>query len=462
MKTVLLQFGSLWDRLINVHYLDLHSEPERVRLRMLNIISLISWGFTWTYAFLHVLMQQYYPSFVTFSLGVVYLFIIFLNHYRHTLYSKVIHTINSNIGIYAFSQFLGLESGVHLYVLLAPLFVLSLFSITEIGWITFCIGIYVMNYFIMMYFPESPFFPRMEHSEMVIKSFYHMNIIFSLIMTTSITAFVLVLNNRYIHEMLNKNEILTLNETKLKEEITKRIESEESLRKLFEELSQSYKNLEQFSYVVSHNIRAPLTNILGYASLYDRTQVDSDSNNQVVDAIEKSANILDEILTDLNRILKARDRVIEQREPIVLTDIIETCKRGLKFEIEQHEVELMEDYSVDFTIHTSKSVLRSILQNLISNSIKYRHPERVARIVIAAHVENNTQVISVSDNGIGIDLIKYHDRIFKLYNRFHREVQGKGIGLYLVKTHTESLGGQIEVQSTPNVGTQFIIHLPRS
>jgi anti-sigma regulatory factor (Ser/Thr protein kinase) len=105
-------------------------------------------------------------------------------------------------------------------------------------------------------------------------------------------------------------------------------------------------------------------------------------------------------------------------------------------------------------------MIQSILYNLLSNAIKYRSPERGLEITVTTHHKGNETILKVRDNGLGIDLASHQRNVFKLYRRFHTHVTGKGLGLYLVKTQMDALGGTIEVQSELNVGTTFITTFP--
>ena len=107
-----------------------------------------------------------------------------------------------------------------------------------------------------------------------------------------------------------------------------------------------------------------------------------------------------------------------------------------------------------------KSYLYSIFQNLIVNSIKYRRSETSPVISIKSEVKNGKAIISFEDNGKGIDLEKYGPQLFGLYKRFDFTVEGKGMGLFMVKMQVENLGGTITVESEPDKGTRFLIELP--
>ena len=108
-------------------------------------------------------------------------------------------------------------------------------------------------------------------------------------------------------------------------------------------------------------------------------------------------------------------------------------------------------------INTIKSYIQSIFYNLITNSIKYRKPFGGSLIEIVSHIADGKLIITFKDNGSGVDLTKKGDQIFGLYKRFHANTEGKGMGLYMVKTQVETLGGTIAVESEVNVGTTFII-----
>lgn len=123
----------------------------------------------------------------------------------------------------------------------------------------------------------------------------------------------------------------------------------------------------------------------------------------------------------------------------------------------QHNKNLEQFASIVIPI---KSYIHSIFYNLISNSIKYRKPGKIAAIEVKTVLIAGKILISFKDNGVGIDLTKNGNKIFGLYKRFHHEVEGKGLGLFMVKTQVEALGGNIRVNSKPGEGAEFIVELP--
>ena len=108
-------------------------------------------------------------------------------------------------------------------------------------------------------------------------------------------------------------------------------------------------------------------------------------------------------------------------------------------------------------MYTIRPFINSILYNLIGNSIKFRARGRQPIIEISSQMDGERAKISVKDNGIGMDVDKYKDEIFRMYKRFNEHTEGKGLGLYLVKLQTDAIAGEISVKSNVNEGTEFVI-----
>lgn len=130
----------------------------------------------------------------------------------------------------------------------------------------------------------------------------------------------------------------------------------------------------------------------------------------------------------------------------------------LKKEIESCEAIIETDFSGGEILFSVKPMVSSILYNLVSNAIKYRDAARQPVVKISSHQHNEFLRIDVRDNGLGIDTVKFKEKLFGMYKRFHSHTEGKGLGLYLVKLQAESLGGKIEVSSEPGSGTTFSVY----
>ncbi len=242
------------------------------------------------------------------------------------------------------------------------------------------------------------------------------------------------------------------------QDITELKHQEAERRKLIADLMQQNKDLQQFSYIISHNLRAPVANIVGLGKMYRAGKAD-ERNEQIVRNMQESAEDIDSVIKDLSNILTLRSGIGAEKESVDVQEIFSTVIKTLHPQIEEVNAKISSDFVNVPKVFTIKSYLHSILYNLISNALKYRSPERTLEINVAAGKRINYACISVQDNGLGFDTDKYRDKIFGLYRRFHPQIEGKGIGLYLVKVQAETLGGWVEVESEPGKGTKFTVFL---
>jgi PAS domain S-box-containing protein len=247
-------------------------------------------------------------------------------------------------------------------------------------------------------------------------------------------------------------------------DISKRVAAEKDIQNLnarlqatIERLQARNNDLQQFSYVVSHNLRNPIARILGLASIFGD---DINENKVVVEKIAEATAQLDDTVKDISTIVSARN-VTEKYEYISFSDEWKNVRNTLKDEIDQSKAVISVDFSEAPGITSARSYINNMLYNLVSNAIKFRTPGVPAVISVKTKIHKHGICIIVEDNGIGIDLAKNGTKIFGLYKRFGPEsIPGKGIGLCLTKNQVESLHGKIEVTSTPGKGSTFTIYLP--
>jgi signal transduction histidine kinase len=230
------------------------------------------------------------------------------------------------------------------------------------------------------------------------------------------------------------------------------------LRKTNEELVKHNNELLQFSYTVSHNLRGPVARLLGLTFLMD-TEKDLAHARQCANLIGKTAGELDIIIKDLSKILELR------REPQYLRDLVvfsEEWERSVS--LLHDSMNGNEEITADFNnlpeIVTVRAMVQSVFYNLISNALKFRSPDRRLRICASSGLIDDKAIIVVSDNGLGLDTALYKDKLFRLYTRFHSHVEGRGLGLYLMKTQLEVVRGSISVESKPGEGATFQISIP--
>ncbi|PKL77990.1 MAG: hypothetical protein CVV27_04175 [Candidatus Melainabacteria bacterium HGW-Melainabacteria-1] len=235
-------------------------------------------------------------------------------------------------------------------------------------------------------------------------------------------------------------------------------DSEETLRRLNQELLRQNRDLEQFSYITSHNLRAPVANILGLSQLLEEEEVSAEFQHSALQGIQLAAQNLDRVIQDLNRILSQRQHILEDREDVQVQGLIDMVMANLSMLAAETRPEFSVTLGVE-SLFSVRSYLESIVQNLLSNAMKYRDPERALRIEILTERQGETVRLQIRDNGLGMNLPQIRGRLFQLYKRFHPHIEGQGLGLYLVKTQIEALGGRVDVESEPGLGTTFTLEL---
>ena len=220
-------------------------------------------------------------------------------------------------------------------------------------------------------------------------------------------------------------------------------------------------DLQQFTYIVAHNLRAPLANALGLVDLLDQEQAGSPEFEHTRTYLRTSLRQLDQVLLDINAILAVRDKVeVAAPEAVPLADVVEQVRHSLQAALDECGGTLHIAVPAGFHVRGNRAYLYSIFFNLLSNAIKYRDARRPLRVELTATAEaGRGPVLVVADNGVGIDLARAGTDVFRLYKRFHPQHPGRGVGLYLTKTHVESMGGRIAVSSRVGEGTQFTITL---
>ncbi len=242
-------------------------------------------------------------------------------------------------------------------------------------------------------------------------------------------------------------------------DITEKKKSEIEREKITADLIKRNKDLEQFTYIISHNLRSPLTNILGLSSLLNELAPNDVDCMELIKGITISANRLDGVISDLNQILQV-SHLNEKNETVSLPGLMADIKQSIYYLFEKENVSMLYNFEAVNSMFTLKSYLHSIFYNLILNSIKYRLPGVAPLITITSSIADCKIRITYKDNGRGIDTEKNKKDLFGLYKRFDTSVEGKGMGLFMIKMQVESLGGNIRLRSQLNKGVKFDLEFP--
>ncbi|GAC1311208.1 MAG: PAS domain-containing sensor histidine kinase [Mucilaginibacter sp.] len=249
-----------------------------------------------------------------------------------------------------------------------------------------------------------------------------------------------------------------ITDQRLQEEKLKSMNDERE--KVIADLIKRNQDLEHFTYIVSHNLRSPVANLMGLSKLIDHENPNPEDKDEIIHAITLSVNKLDTIINDLNWILQIREQNVEKKEMVFFRNLVDDICISIKDVIQKHAVSITLDCHELDGIYSVKSYVYSIFYNLIINSIKYRKSDISPAITIVCKNAGDIAEFVFSDNGKGLDMKKNGPYLFGLYKRFDTSVEGKGLGLYLLKNQIESLKGSIVAKSEPGDGMMFIIKLP--
>ncbi|MFV8336252.1 PAS domain-containing protein [Flavobacterium sp. RSP29] len=243
----------------------------------------------------------------------------------------------------------------------------------------------------------------------------------------------------------------------IQRDITDEKKQEKEKEQLIRELTQNNKDLKQFSYITSHNLRAPLSNLTGLLNLMEDIPIENQELKEILDGFNKSTHLLNDTINDLVKVIIIKDNPSIQKEAVLIKEIFENVFSQLNFQIELYKPIIKLNFEKVSILNINKAYIESILLNLLTNAIKYKSENRKLKITITTHEIDDTIVLLFKDNGIGIDLERNRDKIFGLYQRFHNYPDSKGLGLYLVKSQVETMGGTIEIESEVNKGTMFTL-----
>lgn len=271
-----------------------------------------------------------------------------------------------------------------------------------------------------------------------------------------ITAFILVITYFIFStaQMLNQIDI------KRKEAERKLIFAHKNLEKTVtartKYLLKQNKKLESFTHMVSHNLRSHVGNLSSLLYFY-KEEENKDEKDFIISQLEITVNNLGTTLNDLLEIIRIKEDAKKENEKLFFEETFSKVKEIFERKITKTKAEIITDFSKAPEIEYSPVYLESIMQNLLSNALKYSSPERTPIIRFTTSIVNDSIQLEVSDNGLGIDLIKYGSQLFGLNKVFHSHPESKGVGLFITKAQVEGMGGEIQVHSEVNEGTSFNI-----
>ena len=260
--------------------------------------------------------------------------------------------------------------------------------------------------------------------------------------------------NNQLHNPAIKGIVLTTRD------VTARNQKETERRELLYELMRKNTDLRQFSYLAGHHLRAPLTNLSAICTLLDADGLAPDEVPMLLNAFKTSTLKINEVLDDIIKILLVKDSAPKQvKDTVHLQQALAVAMQLTKNAIAASGATVTADFSNAPQVMFSKAYMQDIFAELITNAIQFAHSQRPPVITITVTTTGGTVVVTVADNGLGLDMEKAKNKVFGLYQRFTNIGTGRGLGLYMVQAKLAMFGYTIAVQSTVNKGSTFTIRL---
>ncbi len=332
--------------------------------------------------------------------------------------------------IYVFADNDVNRTGVSSYFIVYALIALTLCGYEQIQWGLFFSCLALAGFFLAYFLDLPPLITRVEYSPVYINISFITNFIVALIVAVALLFFSLDINYKTEKELSLNNQLLI----------------------------KANRELDRFVYSASHDLRAPLSSLLGLIEISQRTE-DYEEIKHCLSLMKARVADLDSFIKDI--IDYSRNTRQEIRlENFNLLSLAKEITEGLKFGNGMEDIFIKYNIDPEMMVTADRSRLKVILNNLIGNALKYSNPYSNDRLVsIVGEVENKRLKIQVQDNGIGISA-EHQPKIFEMFYRASEKSQGSGLGLYIVKETLEKLNGKISVDSQPGKGSEFKIEVP--
>jgi signal transduction histidine kinase len=229
----------------------------------------------------------------------------------------------------------------------------------------------------------------------------------------------------------------------------------EALEVTANELSLKLDKLEEFNYIVAHNLRGPASNIQSLTEMALHAD-NHEERDEYIAMLKRSSDGLSEIFRELSDVLDVSSNPTLANELCNIEEVVEKVLTQFSAEIIFKHAVVTQHFQVK-EISYPRIYLESIIYNLVSNGLKYVVDGRQPKIELATFRKEGYTMLTVADNGIGIDMKRHRDQLFKFKKVFHRGYDSRGIGLFLIRHQIERSGGSISAESTPGAGTVFTV-----
>ncbi|MEQ9262015.1 MAG: PAS domain-containing protein [Owenweeksia sp.] len=234
--------------------------------------------------------------------------------------------------------------------------------------------------------------------------------------------------------------------------------AELELSALLEVTNDQNKRLLNFAHIVSHNLRSHSGNLSMTLGFLERDHSE-EMKAEMMPLLRQSVDNLEETIRHLNEVVAINTQVNDSLQVLNLKKHLNGAIGNVQALLKTAGGEIINTLSGDVKVYAVPAYLDSVFLNLLTNSIKYRSKSRSLQIHLSFEQKGKQVVLSIVDNGIGIDLKRHGDKIFRMYKTFHNNKDARGIGLFITKNQVEAMGGKIKVESKVDHGTTFKIYL---
>ncbi len=335
-----------------------------------------------------------------------------------------------NILVYLLASSESPNTGIFIYFLVNSIAAFAVFNYKQRK-LSILFAVFTYTLFLAAYFIDYSLLPKRQYSEQMLLLSAVIN--FTCALPAGLMAVYLLISlNHYNASQLVKNNSL---------------------------LVKTNSELDRFVYSTSHDLRAPLTSVMGLISIAERSDNIVEVKNYM-NMMRDRVHSLDKFIKDITDYSR-NNRLEIRREKVTLFDLASEVWESLKYSPDAERIQFVIDIPVDLQIESDKNRLRVVISNLIANAVRYHDVRKLNQFIRLGFLTNGGVLsIHVEDNGQGI-APEYHNKIFDMFYRANEESKGSGLGLYIVKEALAKLSGSIQLESSPGVGSTFIVKLPK-
>jgi signal transduction histidine kinase len=243
-------------------------------------------------------------------------------------------------------------------------------------------------------------------------------------------------------------------------DVSEQVLARQEVLDLNQQLTRVNADLDSFVYMASHDLRGPINNLEGLVQALREELPDPQApSGPLLQMMQEAVARFQRTLGQLGEVLQLHQAADPVTPPVELAALVDDVRQDLLPALQQTGGQLEVDADECPVVAVPAKSLRSLFYNLLSNALKYRHPDRPPHVRLSCRTQEGYWCLTIEDNGLGLTA-QQQASLFALFRRFHNHVEGSGLGLYTVKKIAENLGGRVEVQSEPGVGSTFRVYVP--